>query len=101
MGGKRNGLSEKQLRLIANDIRRDIIKMLLAAGSGHSAGSLGMADVFTALYFEIANITPETRKAPDRDRIVLSNAHICPGLYATLAHRGYFPKKELSFARSL
>ncbi len=101
MGGKRKTRSPKQLRLIANDIRRDIIKMLLAAGSGHSAGPLGMADVFTALYFEIADISPETRKAPDRDRIVLSNAHICPVLYATLANRGYISKRELMSLRKL
>lgn len=91
----------KKLRLIANEIRQDIIEMLLAAGSGHSAGSLDMADVLTALYYRIANITPETRKAPDRDRIVLSNAHICPALYATLANRGYFPKRELLTLRKL
>ena len=75
--------------------------MLLAAGSGHSAGPLGMADVFTALYFSIANISPEMRKAKDRDRIVLSNAHICPVLYATLAERGYLPKGELLTLRKL
>lgn len=75
--------------------------MLLAAGSGHSAGPLGMADVFTALYFSIANISPETRGEKNRDRIVLSNAHICPVLYATLAERGYFPKGELLTLRKL
>ncbi len=85
----------KALESNANMIRESIINMLLAAGSGHSAGSLGMADVFTALYWEIANITPETRNDPNRDRIVLSNAHICPVLYATLAHRGYFSVEEL------
>jgi transketolase len=93
--------STKQLRLMANEIRQDVVEMLFAAGSGHSAGSLGMADVFTALYFGIANVTPETRKAPNRDRIVLSNAHICPALYAALANRGYFPKRELMTLRKL
>jgi transketolase len=90
-----------ELEKTANRIRQDIIEMLLAAKSGHSAGPLGMADVFTALYFEIAKITPETRSAPDRDRVVLSNAHICPVLYATLANRGYFPREELKTLRKL
>lgn len=88
-----------ELRETANQIRQDIISMLVEAGSGHSAGPLGMADVFTALYFRIANISPETRSAPDRDRVVLSNAHICPVLYATLANRGYFPRTELKTLR--
>jgi len=97
-------MTEKRLRelmLVANTIREDIITSLLAAKSGHSAGPLGMADVFTALYYEIANISPETRDAADRDRIVLSNAHICPVLYATLANRGYFPREELKTLRKL
>ncbi|MCW1892500.1 MAG: transketolase [Candidatus Uhrbacteria bacterium] len=91
--------SMKDLQLSANTIRQNIIEMLLAAGSGHSAGPLGMADVFTALYFSIANISPETRKNADRDRIVLSNAHICPVLYATLAERGYMPRAEIMTLR--
>lgn len=90
-----------ELEKIANRIRQDIITSLLAAKSGHSAGPLGMADVFTALYFEIANISPETRGAENRDRIVLSNAHICPVLYATLANRGYVPREELATLRKL
>ncbi len=90
-----------ELEKIANRIREDIIESLLAAKSGHSAGPLGMADVFTALYFEIARISPETRGAEDRDRIILSNAHICPVLYATLANRGYFPREELKTLRKL
>ncbi|MEO5927185.1 MAG: transketolase [Patescibacteria group bacterium] len=95
------GTSLTELTRIATTIREDIITSLLAAGSGHSAGPLGMTDVFTALYYEIANITPETRSAADRDRIVLSNAHICPVLYATLANRGYFPREELQTLRKL
>ncbi len=91
----------RELENVANQIRQDIIKSLLAAKSGHSAGPLGMADVFTALYFEIANITPKTRGAADRDRVVLSNAHICPALYATLANRGYFSRSELKTLRKL
>ncbi len=88
-----------ELEAAANQIRQDIIESLLQAKSGHSAGPLGMADVFTALYYEIASITPETRTDPHRDRVVLSNAHICPVLYATLANRGYFPRKELNTLR--
>jgi len=92
----------KQMELLANQIREDIIKMLLAAGSGHSAGPLGMADVFTALYFGgVAKLDPKRRHDKNRDRVVLSNAHICPVLYATLARRGYFPLTELKTLRKL
>ena len=80
-------------------IRQDIISALVQAKSGHSAGPLGMADIFTALYFRLLNITPETRHDPLRDRLVLSNAHICPVLYATLAQRG-FVSREI-FLKSL
>ncbi len=84
------------LEQIANEIREDIIKMLLAAGSGHSAGPLGMADVFTALYFgDVVNHRAHEPWWPDRDRVLLSKGHICPVWYATLAHAGYFPKSEL------
>lgn len=75
-------------------IRQDIITALVAAKSGHSAGPLGMADIFTALYFRVLNIAPETRNDKNRDRLVLSNAHICPVLYATLAQRGFCDRKE-------
>lgn len=69
--------------------------MLVEAGSGHTAGPLGMTDIFTALYFEIINHDPKDPDNPDRDRFVLSNGHICPVYYATLAHRGFFSEKEL------
>ncbi len=85
----------------ANLIRQDIIKMLLEAGSGHSAGPLGMSDVFTALYFNILNIDPKNPNWDQRDRLILSNGHICPVLYATLAHAGYFPIDELKTLRKL
>jgi transketolase len=98
---KEKQYSIKELESKANSIRQEIIKMLLSAGSGHAGGSLGMTDVFTALYFSIAEITPKTRKNADRDRVVLSNAHICPALYATLAERGYFSKHELHTLRKL
>lgn len=80
-------------------IRQDIISALVQAKSGHSAGPLGMADIFTALYFRVLNINPDTRNDPNRDRLVLSNAHICPVLYATLAQRGFVSRE--SFLKSL
>jgi transketolase len=79
----------------ARDIRVSIIEMLVAAGSGHSAGSLGMADIFAALYFHILKHDPKTLTWPGRDRVILSNGHICPALYAAMAHAGYFPPSEL------
>ena len=79
----------------ANEIRQSIVKMLLEAGSGHSAGPIGTADIFTALYFNVMKHDPKNPEWEERDRFVLSNAHICPVLYATLAHAGYFPKEEL------
>lgn len=91
----------KSLEETANTIRQDIIGMLEDAGSGHSAGSLGMADIFTALYFHVLNHDPKDPHWADRDRVVLSNGHICPALYATLAHAGYFPVEELKTLRKL
>lgn len=91
----------KQLELKANEIRHSIIEMLVEAGSGHSAGPLGMADVFTALYFEILHLDPHKPKWSERDRLVLSCGHICPVLYATLAHRGFFPRTDLLTLRQL
>jgi transketolase len=91
----------KQLEAKANQIRQDIIKMLLAAGSGHSAGPLGMADVFTALYFEVLNHDPKQPDWPERDRLILSNGHIVPVRYATMARAGYFPVAELKTLRQL
>jgi transketolase len=92
-------MTVKELQLKATEIRAAIIEMLLEAGSGHSAGPLGMADIFTALYFEVMNIDPSKPDWPDRDRLVLSCGHICPVLYATLAYRGYFPRSELMTLR--
>lgn len=91
----------RDLERTANRIREDIVMMLEAAGSGHAAGALGMADVFTALYFGIARITPKMRAHASRDRVVLSNGHICPVLYATLAARGYLDRHELFSLRKL
>jgi len=89
----------KELQLQANKIRQSIITMLLEAGSGHTAGPLGMADIFTALYFHILHHDPKNPKMEDRDRLVLSNGHICPVMYATMAHAGYFPVDELMTLR--
>lgn len=89
----------RELELIANGIRESIISMLLAAGSGHTAGPLGMADIFTTLYFHSLNHDPRRPTWPERDRVVLSNGHICPVLYATMAHAGYFPVDELKTLR--
>ncbi len=83
------------LELKANQIRQSIIEMLVAAGSGHTAGPLGMADIFTLLYFKVLQHDPKNPNWADRDRLVLSNGHICPVLYATLAHAGYFEVDEL------
>ncbi len=91
-----------ELQKKANEIRQDIIKMLVEAGSGHSAGSLGMADVFTSLFFGgVINYDPKNPFWEERDRLILSNGHICPVLYATLANSGYFPKEELRTLRKL
>ncbi len=89
----------KGLELKANTIRQEIIKMLAGAGSGHSAGSLGMADVFVALFFKVAQIKPDQPGWSGRDRIVLSNGHINPVLYATMAEAGFFDKRELATLR--
>lgn len=89
----------KVLEKKALDIRRSIIDMLVLAGSGHTAGPLGMADIFTLLYFHILKHDPENPDWVERDRLVLSNGHICPVLYATMAHAGYFPLDELSTLR--
>ncbi len=88
-------MTHKQLELKANQIREHIIEMLVEAGSGHSAGPLGMADIFTALYFEVLNHRPDEPDWPLRDRLILSNGHIVPVRYATMAAAGYFPVKEL------
>jgi len=88
-----------RLERIANEIRISIIEMLYEAKSGHTAGPLGMADIFTLLYFEVLHHDPKNPLLEDRDRLILSNGHICPVLYATLAHAGYFPIEELMTLR--
>lgn len=88
-----------EIRALATLIRKEIVLMLLEAGSGHSAGALGMADVFSALYFGVLKHNPLNPNWEERDRVILSNGHICPVLYATLAECGYFPKSELKTLR--
>ena len=94
-------LSTAELTRKANLIRQDIIRMLLKAGSGHSAGPMGMADIFTALYFNIMNHDPKKPDWVERDRLILSNGHICPARYAAMAHAGYFPREWLWKLRKL
>ena len=94
-------LTQKQLEQKANAVRQDIIQMLERAGSGHSAGPLGLADLMTALYFDIMNIDPKNPDDPKRDIFFLSNGHCAPVQYAVMAERGYFPKKELMTLRQL
>lgn len=88
-------LTLTQLEAKANDVRQDIIRMLEAAGSGHSAGPLGLADIVTTLYFNVMNLRPEEPEWPERDMFFLSNGHCVPVQYAVMAERGYFPVDEL------
>jgi len=94
-------LEKDDLAKIANEIRQDIITMLVEAGSGHSAGPLDMADIFATLYFKILKNDPVKPKWSQRDRLVLSCGHIAPVLYATLARKGYFPLTELKTLRKI
>ena len=96
------GLSTvRELSLMANSIRQDIVRMLLPAASGHTAGPLGMADVFSVLFFHEMKFDPKNPDWPERDRFVLSNGHICPVLYSAMARAGFFPLQELSTLRKL
>ena len=90
-----------ELQKKANEVRKGIITGTHAAKSGHPGGSLSASDVFTYLYFKEMNINPEDEKNPDRDRFVLSKGHTAPGLYATLALRGYFPVEDLTTLRHI
>ena len=90
-------LTDEEIRALqahAGEIRKTIIEMLTAAGSGHTAGPLGMADIFTALYFHVLKHDPKNPEWAERDRLILSNGHIVPVRYATMAHAGYFPLEE-------
>ena len=88
-----------ELEKMANEIRKDIVTAVHSAKSGHPGGSLSSADIFTYLYFEEMNVDPANPKWEDRDRFVLSKGHVAPGLYSTLAEKGYFPKEDLKTLR--
>jgi len=95
--GRMEALTDSEIKAIerlALNIRRTIIEMLVAAGSGHTAGPLGMADVFAALYFRVLRHDPKNPDWKERDRLILSNGHIVPVRYAAMAHAGYFPVEE-------
>lgn len=94
-------MNNLELQKIANDVRKGIITAVHSAKAGHPGGSLSAADIFTYLYFEEMNIDPKNPKDPTRDRFVLSKGHTAPGLYAALAHRGYFPVEDLITLRKL
>lgn len=85
----------EELQEISKEVRKDVIEMILKAGYGHPAGSLGMVDVLVTLYYVILLHDPKKPDWEDRDRLILSNGHICPALYAVMSHRGYFDHKEL------
>lgn len=90
-----------ELQKTANEIRKGIVTAVHAAKAGHPGGSLSAADVYTYLYFEEMNVDPKDPKKADRDRFVLSKGHTAPGLYSTLANRGYFPVEDLKTLRQI
>lgn len=92
-------MNKQELMKTANEIRKGIVTAVHSAKSGHPGGSLSAADIYTYLYFEEMNIDPKDPKKPDRDRFVLSKGHTAPGLYSTLANRGYFPVEDLKTLR--
>lgn len=92
-------MNKLELMKTANEVRKGIVEAVHSAKSGHPGGSLSAADIFTYLYFEEMNIDPENPKKEDRDRFVLSKGHTAPGLYSTLAHRGFFPVEDLKTLR--
>ncbi len=94
-------MNPDQLKYTALEIRKSVLKSLEAAASGHLGGSLGLADVFTALYFQVMDHKPDNPSWEDRDKLVLSIGHVAPVLYASLAEAGYFPKSELLSLRKL
>ena len=88
-----------ELQKTANEIRKGIVTAVHSAKSGHPGGSLSAADIYTYLYFEEMNIDPQNPDKADRDRFVLSKGHTAPGLYSTLANRGFFPVEDLTTLR--
>ena len=93
--------SIEEIKGIARELRRDVVKMTFTAGSGHPGGSLSELDILTSLYLGVMRHNPKDPKWPDRDRFILSKGHACPGLYAVLARCGYFPQEELSSFRKI
>jgi transketolase len=91
----------KELEKKANNIREDLVKMLIESGSGHSAGPLGQADIFTVFYFHVLKHDPKNPMWPERDRLILDVGHCVPIRYVAMAHAGYFPKKELMTLRKI
>ncbi|HIS33256.1 MAG TPA: transketolase [Candidatus Limivivens intestinipullorum] len=98
---ERKRMNKLELQKTANEIRKGIITAVHSAKAGHPGGSLSATEAFTYLYFEEMNIDPADPKKADRDRFVLSKGHTAPGLYSTLAHRGYFPVEDLKTLRHL
>ncbi|MBO6016353.1 MAG: transketolase [Lachnospiraceae bacterium] len=94
-------MNNLELQKIANEVRKGIVASVHSAKAGHPGGSLSAADIFTFLYFEELHIDPKNPDDPDRDRFVLSKGHTAPGLYAALAHRGFFPVEDLLTLRKL
>lgn len=94
-------MTNLELQKMANEVRKGIVTGVHAAKAGHPGGSLSAADIYTYLYFEEMNIDPKDPKKADRDRFVLSKGHTAPGLYSTLANRGYFPVEDLVTLRKL
>ena len=94
-------MTNLELQKTANEVRKGIIKAVHSAKAGHPGGSLSAADIYTFLYFEEMNVDPENPKMEDRDRFVLSKGHGAPGLYAALAHKGFFPVEDLLTLRKL
>lgn len=92
-------MNKLELQITANEIRKGIIRAVHSAKSGHPGGSLSAADIFTYLYYEELNVDPKNPDKPDRDRFVLSKGHVAPGLYSTLAEKGFFPKEDLTTLR--
>lgn len=90
-----------ELQKVANEVRKGIVASVHSAKAGHPGGSLSAADIFTYLYFEEMNIDPKNPDMVDRDRFVLSKGHTAPGLYAALAHKGFFPVEDLITLRKL
>lgn len=94
-------MNKLELQKMANEVRKGIVTGVHAAKAGHPGGSLSAADLFIYLYFEEMNVDPKNPQDPDRDRFVLSKGHTAPGLYATLAHKGYFPVEDLVTLRHI